>query len=55
LTVRQWSRGAAIAWLLLVTSTTSFAASMDDLLRAYPDALAGFDCGFRSIVITNSG
>jgi hypothetical protein len=34
---------AAITWLLLVTSAASFAASMDDLLRAYPDALAGFD------------
>ena len=43
MTVRQWSRCAAITWLLLVTSAASFAASMDDLLRAYPDALAGFD------------
>ena len=29
--------------LLLGASAPSFAASMDDLLRAYPDALAGFD------------
>ena len=43
LTVGRWSRCAAITWLLLVTSAASFAASMDDLLRAYPDALAGFD------------
>ena len=41
--VRRWSRCAAITWLLLVTSAGSFAASMDDLLRAYPDALVGFD------------
>jgi hypothetical protein len=32
-----------ITWLLLVTPVSSSAASMDDLLRAYPDALAGFD------------
>ena len=29
--------------LLVLTSATSVAASIDDLLRAYPDALAGFD------------
>jgi hypothetical protein len=38
-----WARRTAIAGLLLVTSTAAFAASIDDLLRAYPDALAGFD------------
>jgi D-alanyl-D-alanine carboxypeptidase len=43
MTVGRSSRCAAITWLLLVTSAASFAASMDDLLRAYPDALAGFD------------
>jgi len=43
LTVGQWCRRAAITWLLLFTSPASFAASMDDLLRAYPDALASFD------------
>ena len=29
--------------LLVLTSVTSIAASIDDLLFAYPDALAGFD------------
>ena len=43
MTTRRWCRCAAIAGLLLVTSATSFAGSVDDLLRAYPDALAGFD------------
>jgi D-alanyl-D-alanine carboxypeptidase len=43
LTVGQWSRSAAITWLLLVTTGASLAASIDNLLRAYPDALAGFD------------
>jgi len=41
--VVRWSHCAAITWLLLVTAGTSLAASMDDLLRAYPDALAGFN------------
>jgi len=43
LTVRRTSRCAAIALALLVASTTGFAASVDDLVRAYPDALARFD------------
>jgi hypothetical protein len=43
MTVGQWSCCVAITWSLLLTSVTSFAASIDDLLRAYPDALAGFD------------
>jgi hypothetical protein len=43
LTASQWRRCAAITCLLLATSATSFAASMDDLLRAYPDSLSGFD------------
>jgi hypothetical protein len=43
LTVARWSLCAAIAWLLLLSTSASLAASMDDLLRAYPDALAGFD------------
>jgi hypothetical protein len=42
-TVCQSNCCAAIAWLLLVTPATSFAASADDLLHAYPDALAGID------------
>jgi hypothetical protein len=42
-TAGQRNRCAAITWLLLVVSSASFAASMDDLLRAYPDTLAGFD------------
>ena len=29
--------------LLVLTSATSIAASIDDLIRAYPGALAGFD------------
>ena len=29
--------------MLLTTTATGFAASMDDLLRAYPEALASFD------------
>jgi hypothetical protein len=33
----------AIVALLTGASAASFAASVDDLLRAYPDALAGFD------------
>ena len=43
MTVGRWSRRAAITSLLLVTSAASFASSVDDLLRAYPDVLAGFD------------
>ncbi len=42
-TLRQCSLPAAIAVLLFTTAATGFAASMDDLLRAYPDSLAGFD------------
>ena len=30
-------------WVLLLIPIAGFAASVDDLLRAYPDALAGFD------------
>jgi D-alanyl-D-alanine carboxypeptidase len=43
LTIGQWSRRAVIIGLLLITSATSLAASIDDLLHAYPNALAGFD------------
>ena len=43
MTVGRWSRRAAITSLLLVTSAASFASSADDLLRAYPGVLAGFD------------
>lgn len=39
--MKQWSVAAAIA--LLVGTPVASAASIDDLLRAYPDALAGFD------------
>jgi hypothetical protein len=42
-TLLQYGLSAAIAVLLLTTTATGFAASMDDLLRAYPDALASFD------------
>jgi hypothetical protein len=39
----RWSGyGAAVA-LLLAASAPSVAASVDDLVRAYPDVLAGFD------------
>jgi hypothetical protein len=39
-----WWRACATAIaLLLAASTTSVAASIDDLVRAYPDALTGFD------------
>lgn len=48
MTVGQWGGGTAITWLLVAMPAASFAASMDDLLRAYPDALAGFD-GFDLI------
>jgi hypothetical protein len=43
LTVGQWSRRAAITSVLLIIPGASFASSVDDLLRAYPDSLAGFD------------
>jgi hypothetical protein len=39
----RWSGWAAAVVLLLGTSTAGVAASIDDLIRAYPDALAGFD------------
>jgi hypothetical protein len=39
---RWWSRIAAIA-LIFAAPVPGMAASMDDLLRAYPNALAGFD------------
>jgi hypothetical protein len=38
-----WHGCAAAIALLLCAPAASNAASMDDLLRAYPDALAGFD------------
>jgi hypothetical protein len=38
-----WACRTAITCFMLVTSTAGFAASIDDLLRAYPDALAGVD------------
>ena len=43
MTACRWKRCAAITWLLLVSPAASFAASMEDLLRAYPDGIAGFD------------
>ena len=43
MTAGRWSCCAAITSLFLVTSAASYAGSVDDLLRAYPDALAGFD------------
>ncbi len=43
MTRRQYSLPAVIAVLLLTTAAPGFAASMDDLLRAYPDVLASFD------------
>jgi len=39
----NWLCGAAAVVLLFGVPATSVAASMQDLLRAYPDALAGFD------------
>jgi hypothetical protein len=36
-------KAAAIAALLLGIATPGVAASVDDLLHAYPNALAGFD------------
>jgi D-alanyl-D-alanine carboxypeptidase len=39
----QWRRWAVCIVLLLDASTAGGAASIDDLVRAYPDALAGFD------------
>jgi D-alanyl-D-alanine carboxypeptidase len=38
-----WKRCAAAITVLLGASATGVAASIDDLVRAYPDALAGFD------------
>src|SRR3954447_9772074 len=38
-----WPGCAAAIALLLGASTACVAASVDDLIRAYPDALAGFD------------
>lgn len=38
-------RAVAVAALLLGVATPGVAASMDDLLRAYPNALASFDGG----------
>ncbi|MFL5282431.1 MAG: M15 family metallopeptidase [Rhodopila sp.] len=39
----RWSGRVAAVALLLGVSTASVAASVEDLIRAYPDALAGFD------------
>jgi hypothetical protein len=39
----RWSRRAAITSALLITPAVSMAGSVNDLLRAYPDALVGFD------------
>src|SRR5690349_4594174 len=39
----RWRRWAAFIVLLAGASTACIAASIDDLIRAYPDALAGFD------------
>jgi D-alanyl-D-alanine carboxypeptidase len=39
----RWCGGAVAIGVLFATLATSVAASVDDLLRAYPDALAGFD------------
>jgi hypothetical protein len=39
----RWTSHAAAALLLFSVPATTVAASVQDLLRAYPDALAGFD------------
>ena len=39
----RWSGLVAAVTLLLGASTASIAVSVDDLIRAYPDALKGFD------------
>jgi D-alanyl-D-alanine carboxypeptidase len=39
----RWRRWSAAAVLLLGASAPSVVASVDDLVRAYPDFLAGFD------------
>ena len=39
----RWSGYVAAVAMLLGVSTASVAASIDDLIRAYPDALAGVD------------
>ena len=41
--IRVWQRRALAALFLLGLAGTVRAASMDDLVRAYPDALSGFD------------
>jgi len=43
MTTHRWSRRLVCAWLTLAFSAASRAASIDDLLRAYPAALSGFD------------
>jgi hypothetical protein len=43
MTSRPWHRCFAALWLLLSASAASRAATVDDLVHAYPDALAGFD------------
>ena len=43
MTNRRWSGCAAAITLLLSAPTASVAATMDDLVRAYPDFLIGFD------------
>jgi hypothetical protein len=39
----RWRRCSAAVVLLLGVSASSVAATVDDLVRAYPDSLAGFD------------
>ena len=43
MSVRRWIHYLVRACLVLAVSDASQAASIDDLLRAYPDALSGFD------------
>jgi hypothetical protein len=43
LTFGPWTRRTAITLFLLLIPIAGFAASVDDLLRAYPDALSSFD------------
>ncbi|HUB47055.1 MAG TPA: M15 family metallopeptidase [Acetobacteraceae bacterium] len=43
MTFGPWTRRTAVTCLLVLCPAAGFAASADDLLRAYPDALIGFD------------
>jgi hypothetical protein len=43
MSARRWSRHLVCACLTLAVPAASHAASIDDLLHAYPDALSGFD------------